>query len=51
MLPRLLHVHAALTFGGMGHVLDVHVHTGSTAGAMCLTRRVAGEPKAMDKPP
>ena len=35
----------------MGKVLDEHVHAGSAEGAMCLTRRIAGEPKAMDKPP
>jgi hypothetical protein len=36
---------------GMGQVLDKPVHAGSAEGAMCLTRRVAGEPQAMDKPP
>ena len=36
---------------GMGHVLDEHVHAGSAAGTIYITRRVAGEPQAMDKPP
>jgi hypothetical protein len=35
----------------MGSVLDAHVHAGSAEGAICLNRRVAGAPKAMDKLP
>jgi hypothetical protein len=37
--------------GSMGNGLDEHGHAGSAEGARCLTRRVAGEPKAMDTPP
>jgi len=35
----------------MGPGRAERMHAGSTAGAMGRTRRVAGEPQAMDKPP